>query len=222
MLGVEVARARPTGRREHLEPHGLLRVAVDGREHRTVRAARHEGGVERVVRREDRGQVGSGRPERCVRGAHRFDEGRVAIGRGDGLAERDRLEREPQLVEVLGVPPGRGRHPRPPLREPLDETLGGEPTQGLPQRGRAHAVPIGEVGHHEGVEALGHARQNRAVAGLEGVAERLVRLGDLLQRATIVDALAELLGDALVRLIHGEVSLSLNRSAPFLRLDERR
>ena len=32
----------------------------------------------------------------------------------------------------------------------------------------------------------------------------------------------ELLGDALVRLIHGEVSLSLNRSAPFLRLDERR
>ena len=85
VLGVEVAPARPTGRGEHLEPNRLLRVAVDAREHRTVRAARHERGVERVVCREDRGQVGSGRPERCVRGAHRLDEGRCAIGLGDAL-----------------------------------------------------------------------------------------------------------------------------------------
>ena len=59
-------------------------------------------------------------------------------------------------------------------------------------------------------------------AELDRFIEAVVAEEDLAQLPLGQGWRRELLGDALVRLIHGEVSLSLNRSAPFLRLDERR
>jgi len=68
----------------------------------------------------------------------------------DRIAQRARVEQRAQLVDLARL---RGRDrgdDRSALRPDLDQSLAGEPLQGLPQRRRAHRESPREVGHRRG------------------------------------------------------------------------
>ena len=74
----------------------------------------------------ERGDVGVARPRHGERGEPGFERG-------------------PQVEHALQLGDRPARHARAPVRDDLDEALGGEPAQRLADGGAAHPEPFGEL-----------------------------------------------------------------------------
>ena len=109
---------------------------------------RDEPPVELPVERHDRVEVlvgaGGADVEHGLRQlVERGDVGRGRVGHGE--RGEPGFERGPQIEHALQLGDGPARHPRAPVRDDLDEALGGEPAERLADGGAADAEPLGQL-----------------------------------------------------------------------------